>query len=239
MGRRYGLVFFAEDRLPAAAPPVRHQARTQPIVRRSKDVPLSRPLGAGTAGVLEPKDSEGGAPSVSPKWEIDPVGQPPMVRPLFRAPPPMEASVNGSMTLGSSSISSRRRSSRRAVAAPAAGDAIQRRMGPGGNREDHQAGPRRDQGPGYVGFERCVLLTVRVTDEAGRPVEGAPIRRLDDHGRVWTVVHNADAKGEAKFYVRPSSTGLLSVYDLPGIPAESAGQPQVQYRAAPSPAGDV
>ncbi|HEX8914408.1 MAG TPA: hypothetical protein VF796_18820, partial [Humisphaera sp.] len=77
------------------------------------------------------------------------------------------------------------------------------------------AGEVRDLGP--VAVAEGLLATVRVTDAAGRPVEGAPVRRMDDRRNCWTVVHNTDARGEAKFYVRPHSTGRFGIIDLKGL----------------------
>jgi hypothetical protein len=74
---------------------------------------------------------------------------------------------------------------------------------------------------GEIRFAPALPAAVRVVDEAGKPVEGAPVRRKHADDRAWSVAHNTDAEGLAHFHVNPASRGQFRVSNLPG-PREQA-----------------
>lgn len=66
---------------------------------------------------------------------------------------------------------------------------------------------------GELTFSPGVKIEVRVTSPDGKPVEGAPVRRLivRANERAWSIPHNSDADGLVHFYVPPKSAGKLAV----------------------------
>jgi hypothetical protein len=59
-----------------------------------------------------------------------------------------------------------------------------------------------------------MAVQVRVIDSAGQTLEGIPIRKLyvdRDGTRGWSVPHNTDEQGIARFHVIPNSTGAFGV----------------------------
>jgi hypothetical protein len=82
--------------------------------------------------------------------------------------------------------------------------------------EPLQLAPREVHQIGVVRFAAGLHAIVRVVDESGRPVEGAPVRRKYDDGDAWCVAHNTDASGLAYFHVNPRSQGQFRVSDIPG-----------------------
>lgn len=64
---------------------------------------------------------------------------------------------------------------------------------------------------GEVGFRKALRAQVRVVDKDGKPVDGAPVRRLHKMENVWSVAHNTNADGLASFYVDANSTGQFRV----------------------------
>ncbi|HIF33399.1 MAG TPA: hypothetical protein EYG57_09405 [Planctomycetes bacterium] len=63
---------------------------------------------------------------------------------------------------------------------------------------------------GEVVFPACLRVAVRVTDPSGTPVEGIPVRLLQEQSRVSTVAHNTTAAGDAFFFIDPNSSGHFS-----------------------------
>jgi len=67
---------------------------------------------------------------------------------------------------------------------------------------------------GQFTLERAISVQVRVTDSAGQALEGIPIRTLEvgpDARQYWSVSHNTDEQGVARFHVVPNSTGSFGV----------------------------
>jgi hypothetical protein len=67
---------------------------------------------------------------------------------------------------------------------------------------------------GRFTLERALAVQVRVTDSAGQTLEGIPIRTLEiglDGMQCWSVSHNTDEQGIARFHVVPNSAGSFGV----------------------------
>ncbi len=77
-----------------------------------------------------------------------------------------------------------------------------------------QLEPGQTREIGDVHFAAALPAVVRVVDQAGRPLEGIPVRRRS--GNIGSVAHNTDAAGEASFFVNPQSRGQFYVSNLPG-----------------------
>jgi hypothetical protein len=73
---------------------------------------------------------------------------------------------------------------------------------------------------GELKFDPALEVKVRVVGPDGKPVEGAPVRRLiqqgTEHERAWSVPHNSDANGVASFYVPRKANGQFGVFVTPG-----------------------
>jgi hypothetical protein len=59
-------------------------------------------------------------------------------------------------------------------------------------------------------FKPALEVYVQVTDSQGRTIEGVPVRVLCD-GNTWSVPHNTDESGIARFNVVPYSGGRFGV----------------------------
>jgi len=59
-------------------------------------------------------------------------------------------------------------------------------------------------------FEPALEVYVQVTNSLGQAVEGVPVRMLRD-GNGWSVPHNTDESGIARFNVVPNSEGEFGV----------------------------
>lgn len=59
-------------------------------------------------------------------------------------------------------------------------------------------------------FEPAIKVSVKVTNSMGELVEGVPVRMLLD-SKVWSLAHNTDETGIARFYVAPHSKGEFGV----------------------------
>lgn len=57
-----------------------------------------------------------------------------------------------------------------------------------------------------------VPVTVQVTDENGKPAEGVPLRKKA--GRGWSVPHNSDKDGFAKFFVQPGEKTVIGLNEF-------------------------
>jgi len=79
-------------------------------------------------------------------------------------------------------------------------------------------------------------VEVRVTDEQGKPVEGVPLRKMQDvqdgGERAWCVAHNTDADGRATFCAPAGSSGKIAIIDFPqrNVPAAKAANVTVGFR---------
>jgi hypothetical protein len=75
---------------------------------------------------------------------------------------------------------------------------------------------------GRVTLEPALAVQVKATDSAGRALEGIPVRMMSVHsdGMHWSVPHNTDEQGIARFHVVPNSTGSFGVlhHGTDGIP---------------------
>ena len=81
-----------------------------------------------------------------------------------------------------------------------------------------QLEPREVKDIGEVRFKENLPVSIRVVDPQGKPVEGAPIRQMYAGDNGWSVAHNTDAEGLAKFFARHGSSGQFWLCDLPGTP---------------------
>ena len=63
---------------------------------------------------------------------------------------------------------------------------------------------------GRHSFEPALEVLVRVINSTGEHIEGVPVRVLREH-KVWSVPHNTDAKGIARFHVVPYCQGEFGV----------------------------
>ncbi len=77
-----------------------------------------------------------------------------------------------------------------------------------------QLPPGGDLNVGQVTFEPALPMTVRVTDPAGKPVPGVPVRRMVLPSDTWSPAHLTDADGLARLHVPKNSHGYFSVPDL-------------------------
>jgi len=59
-------------------------------------------------------------------------------------------------------------------------------------------------------FRPALEVYVQVTNSQGRAIEGVPVRVLHD-GSSWSVTHNTDESGIARFNVVPNSQGQFGV----------------------------
>jgi hypothetical protein len=69
---------------------------------------------------------------------------------------------------------------------------------------------------GALTFAPYVPIVVQVIDARGKPVEGVPVRQKLADDNAWSVAHNTDNKGLARFFAAPKSAGEFWVSDLPG-----------------------
>lgn len=219
MGQTYGLVFFAKDRLP--------------LVHRLYD---TKPNAEGRATVADVPMFPAARVTLRPKWTPPgdaPASSAPAVMPVWE--PAAEAKIQPAWfaAFKSAADGGRRQFAHDAylqvnhnqpVFVPA-GVTLTLRL----ETPYHTLSSPRDipdvlkldagasQDLGDIGFEPNLKTIIRVTDEAGTPIEGVPVRWIDERHGVWSVVHNTDGKGEAEFYVRPRCVGRFGVIDLPGF----------------------
>jgi len=59
-------------------------------------------------------------------------------------------------------------------------------------------------------FKPALEVRVQVVNSQGRAIEGVPVRVLHN-GNTWSVPHNTDDSGIARFYVAPNSYGQFGV----------------------------
>jgi hypothetical protein len=59
-------------------------------------------------------------------------------------------------------------------------------------------------------FKPALEVSVRVVNSQARAIEGIPVRVLCG-GNAWSVPHNSDESGLARFYVAPNSSGQFGV----------------------------
>lgn len=77
---------------------------------------------------------------------------------------------------------------------------------------------------GDLEFAANLPVTVRVVDSAGKPIEGIPVRQMQAGTNSWTVAHNTDAEGLARFFAQRNSQGRFWVSDLPGTQEERTAE---------------
>jgi hypothetical protein len=63
---------------------------------------------------------------------------------------------------------------------------------------------------GRCTFAEALKVQVKVINSTGRTIEGIPVRVLRDEG-AWSVAHNTDEEGIARFNVVPDSSGTFGV----------------------------
>lgn len=62
-----------------------------------------------------------------------------------------------------------------------------------------------------VNFEPSTRRTIRVVDQAGKPVEGVPVRMQYAGTNGWDLPHNTNAQGLSYIYVDPLKNGLFAI----------------------------
>ena len=219
MGQTYGLVFFAQDRLPLLHR--LYDAKVGPDGRATiADVPLF-PAARVTVRPIWKPEREGlpsSPPSVMPVWEpnTDLKVQPPWFA-AFRA-----AANGGQRQFAHDAYL--QANQKQPIYVPAGVTLTLRLESPYHDQSSPRdiadvlkLDPGQEKDLGDVEFEPNLKTRIRVTDETGRLLEGVPVRWIDERHGVWTVVHNTDAKGEAEFFVRPHAIGRFGVIDLPGM----------------------
>ncbi|HUT47220.1 MAG TPA: carboxypeptidase-like regulatory domain-containing protein [Sedimentisphaerales bacterium] len=60
-------------------------------------------------------------------------------------------------------------------------------------------------------FKSALEVYVQVTNSQGRAIEGVPVRMLLRDSNTWSVAHNTDESGIARFHVAPNSQGQFGV----------------------------
>lgn len=93
---------------------------------------------------------------------------------------------------------------------------------------------------GKIHFIGSLPAVVRVVDARGNPVEGAPVRRMHNGARAWSVAHNTDKDGLAHFFIHPGTTGKFKVHEFAWtrsreIPANLVTDFAVGYEAPTKP----
>jgi hypothetical protein len=69
---------------------------------------------------------------------------------------------------------------------------------------------------GDVTFAANLPVAVRVVDRQGKPIEGIPVRQMYARDNAWSVAHNTDKEGLARFHFPRKTSGKFWVSDLPG-----------------------
>jgi hypothetical protein len=217
MGQTYGLVFFARDRLPL----LQRLYDTKPNadhIAPLADIDLFPAARVKTQIHFDPQADgpRSSAPSVMPRWEFDPQAkQPEWFTKLKKVDGGRrQFACDHWLPIKSSAT----------IYVPA-DVALRLRLDvPYDDRWSPRepdtllklaAGETKEIAA--IAFEPSLEVKVRVLNEAGQPVEGAPVRRLDAAQNSWSVVRNTDERGEVTFYIRPRSTGQFGIIDLPGL----------------------
>jgi hypothetical protein len=76
--------------------------------------------------------------------------------------------------------------------------------------------PKETKDIGDVNFVPNLPVSVRVVDAQGKPLEGIPVRQKDARDNAWSVAHNTDKEGLARFHVPQKAAGQFWVSDLSG-----------------------
>lgn len=208
----YGLIAFARDGLPLmhrlyqSKPDAKHRAEV-------RDIPLYPAARVTVRPVFAAE--RGSTPNVSPHWVIDPQGQPDWRAAFEKAADGGERQFQYQPWL--------KLNQPNPVFVPA-GLRLRLRLETPYNDEwslpDLAQPIQLERGKsldlGNVSFVKSLDVTVLVLDDRGRPVEGAPIRMLRDRVNVWSIAHNTDARGLARFQTPPNSTGRFGAPDLAG-----------------------
>lgn len=79
-----------------------------------------------------------------------------------------------------------------------------------------QLDTRESKNLGDVTFAANLPVTVRVVDRQGKPIEGVPVRQKYARDNAWSVAHNTDKEGLARFHFPRKTAGKFWVSDLPG-----------------------
>lgn len=82
--------------------------------------------------------------------------------------------------------------------------------------EPIQLASGRSKDLGEIDFPDALPVVVQVVDATGKPLEGAPVRRLVAGTQTWSVAHNTDRQGAVRFFVPPDSSGRFRILDLKG-----------------------
>jgi hypothetical protein len=95
--------------------------------------------------------------------------------------------------------------------------------------ESMQLKPGEIKDVGKVTFAANLPVSVRVVDRQGQPIEGVPVRQKYLRDNAWSVAHNTDEEGLARFYAPRNSEGQFWVSDLPG-PEEARFAPNLSVK---------
>lgn len=86
--------------------------------------------------------------------------------------------------------------------------------------------PGQTKDLGDLKFVPSPKVEASVTDENGKPLEGVPLRKMQDGQEKgeesWSVAHNTDAEGKAIFYAPAGSSGKIAILDFPQRDAAAA-----------------
>jgi hypothetical protein len=198
----YGVVVFEQDYVA-----VMHPKHTLTLnADHSAEVPTIRLFPAATVLIQVAVDKEHA--SIMPKWEIDEQSRPAWVADLFGRDSRLEYQAW------------MKPNTRLPVQVPAN---VSLRLGLS-TPYDEEFCPilipqviRLAQGEtldlGSVRFERAISIQVKVVNAAGRPLEGIPVRMATqtDGMMCWSLPHNTDDQGIARFYGVPNTPSLLGV----------------------------
>ncbi|HNS23044.1 MAG TPA: carboxypeptidase-like regulatory domain-containing protein [Sedimentisphaerales bacterium] len=203
----YGFVAFEQDYL--AVMQRRHALEAD--ADRFAEVPTIKLFPAAMVLVETVIDKE--HPSIMPKWEIDEQSRPAWVGELLAIDNNRESSLEYDDWLEPNA--------RQAVSVPA-GVRLRLRLE---TPYDDEFCPvvipqkiRLAEGQtanlGQFVFERAISVQVKAVDATGQALEGIPIRSVqtrEGERPCWSVVHNTDEKGIARFYLIPNSSGSFGV----------------------------
>jgi len=203
----YGFVAFERDYL--AVMHRKHELKVGPD--RFAEIPTIKLFPAATAFVETVVDKE--FTSIMPRWEIEEGSRPAWVEDLLGIDKNPESSLEYKHWLTPNA--------RRPVPVPAGVSLRLKLEMPYDEefcpilipQEIHLVqGETADLG--RFTLERALAVQVRVTDSAGETLEGIPIRTVEvgrDGMQYWSVSHNTDEQGIARFHVVPNSTGSFGV----------------------------
>jgi hypothetical protein len=203
----YGFVVFAQDYLAV----LHRKHALQADAKHLAEVPTIKLFPAATVFVETSVDKE--HPSIMPKWEIDEQSRPAWVQELLALDDGRESFLEYKDWL--------KPNIKQPVQVPAGVRLRLRLEMPYDEQfcpivipQTIYLGHGETADLGHFTFERALAVQVKAVDAAGRALEGIPVRALHvdrDAVRAWSVPHNTDEHGLARFYLVPNSAGSFGV----------------------------